>query len=126
MAAILKAVRPVLGARDVAATVQWYVERLGFTCAFDDGGATIRYAGISRDGVEIHLQWQDEGYFPKPGEDAPAYRFLVDDPDTLHAECTGQRGLRPTAALRDTPWGTREFGVYDPNGHGLHFYKLLS
>ena len=126
MAAILKAVRPVLGARDVAATVQWYVERLGFTCAFDDGGATIRYAGISRDGVEIHLQWQDERYFPAPGEDAPAYRFLVDDPDTLHAECTGQRGLRPTAALRDTPWGTREFGVYDPNGHGLHFYKLLS
>jgi catechol 2,3-dioxygenase-like lactoylglutathione lyase family enzyme len=126
MAAILKAVRPVLGARDVAATVQWYVERLGFTCAFDDGGATIRYAGISRDGVEIHLQWQDERYFPAPGEDAPAYRFLVDDPDTLHAECTGQRGLRPTAALRDTPWGTREFGVYDPNGHGLDFYKPLS
>ena len=126
MAAILKAVRPVLGARDVAATVQWYVERLGFTCAFDDGGATIRYAGISRDGVEIHLQWQDERYFPAPGEDAPAYRFLVDDPDTLLAECTGQRGLRPTAALRDTPWGTREFGVYDPNGHGLHFYKPLS
>jgi uncharacterized glyoxalase superfamily protein PhnB len=126
MAAILKAVRPVLGARDVAATVQWYVERLGFTCAFDDGGATIRYAGISRDGVEIHLQWQDERYFPAPGEDAPAYRFLVDDLDTLHAECTGQRGLRPTAALRDTPWGTREFGVYDPNGHGLHFYKPLS
>jgi uncharacterized glyoxalase superfamily protein PhnB len=126
MAAILKAVRPVLGARDVAATVQWYVERLGFICAFDDGGATIRYAGISRDGVEIHLQWQDERYFPAPGEDAPAYRFLVDDPDTLHAECAGQRGLRPTAALRDTPWGTREFGVYDPNGHGLHFYKPLS
>ncbi len=126
MAAILKAVRPVLGARDVAATVQWYVERLGFTCTFDDGGATIRYAGISRDGVEIHLQWQDERYVPAPGEDAPAYRFLVDDPDTLHAECAGQRGLRPTAALRDTPWGTREFGVYDPDGHGLHFYKPLS
>ena len=126
MAAILKAVQPVLGARDVAATVHWYVERLGFTCRFDDGGAPIRYAGISRDGVELHLQWQDDRYFPPPGDDAPSYRFLVDDPDTLHAECTGQRGLRPTAALRDTPWGTREFGVYDPNGHGLHFYKPLS
>ncbi len=126
MAAILKAVQPVLGARDVAATVHWYVERLGFTCRFDDGGAPIRYAGISRDGVELHLQWQDDRYFPPPGDDAPSYRFLVDDPDALHAECTGRRGLSLTATLRDTPWGTREFGMYDPNGHGLHFYKPLS
>lgn len=126
MAAILKAIHPVLGARDVAAAVQWYAERLGFTCMFDDGGAPIRYAGVRRDAVELHLQWQDDRYFPSPGDDAPAYRFLVGDPDALHAECTGRRGLRPTAALRDTPWGTREFGVYDPNGHGLHFYKPLS
>lgn len=126
MAAILKAIHPVLGARDVAAAVKWYVERLGFACIFDDGATPIRYAGISRDGVELHLQWQDDRYFPVPGEDAPAYRFLVDDLEALYAECTGRRGLRPNAALRDTPWGTREFGVYDPNGHGLHFYRPLS
>jgi hypothetical protein len=75
MAAILKAVQPVLGARDVAATVQWYVERLGFTCRFDDGGAPIRYAGISRDGVELHLQWQDDRYFPPPDMTLPAIAF---------------------------------------------------
>ena len=126
MAAILKAVHPVLGARDVPLAVAWYVERLGFTCTFDDGSAPVRYAGIRRDAVVLHLQWQDDRYFPAPGDDAPAYRFLVDDPDVLYAECTGRRGLSPTTTLRNTPWGTREFGVFDPNGHGLHFYKPLS
>jgi len=126
MAAILMAVQPVLGARDVGTTVQWYVERLGFTCAFDEGGAPIRHAGISRDGVELYLQWQDDRHFPTPGNDAPGNRLLVDDPDALRAECTGRRGLSLTASPCDTPWGMREFGVYDPNGHGIHFYKPLS
>jgi uncharacterized glyoxalase superfamily protein PhnB len=124
MTATLKAVHPVLGARDVSATAQWYIDRLGFTRTFDDGGSPVRYAGIRRDSVELHLQWQDERYFPAPGEDSPAYRFHVDDPDAFHAECI-QRGLKPTAALRNTSWGTREWGVYDPNGHGLHFYRPL-
>jgi uncharacterized glyoxalase superfamily protein PhnB len=124
MKAILQSVHPVLGAREVSAAARWYVERLGFTLSFDDQTNPIRYAGIRRDGVELHLQWQDESYFPAPGEDAPAYRFHVDDPDAYCAECI-QRGLKPTAALRDTPWGTREWGVYDPNGHALHFYRPL-
>jgi len=125
MTAILKSVHPVLGARDVSVAVTWYVERLGFNCTFDDGGTPVRYAGVGRDSVELHLQWQDERYFPGPGEDAAAYRFLVDDPDALHSECI-HRGLMPTAAVRDTPWGTREWGVYDPNGHALHFYRPLT
>jgi uncharacterized glyoxalase superfamily protein PhnB len=124
MRATIKAIQPVLGARDVPSAIAWYVERLGFTCTFNDGDTPIRYAGVARDGVELHLQWQDERYFPAPGEDAPAYRFRVDDPDAFLAECV-QRGLKPTASLRDTPWGTREWGVYDPNGHGLHFYRPL-
>jgi uncharacterized glyoxalase superfamily protein PhnB len=121
--ATFKAIHPVLGARDVTVAVKWYVERLGFICTFDDGGTPIRYAGVARDAVELHLQWQDERYFPAPGEDAPAYRFRVDDPDGLYAECNGERGLTATAPLRDTPWGTREFGVRDIDGHGLHFYR---
>lgn len=125
MKATFQAIHPVLGARDVSAAVAWFVDYLGFTCSFDDGGDPIRYAGVARDGVGLHLQWQDERYFPAPGEDAPAYRFRVDDPDALHAECI-QRGLKPSAAPRDTPWGTREWGVYDLNGHGLHFYRPLA
>jgi catechol 2,3-dioxygenase-like lactoylglutathione lyase family enzyme len=126
MAAILMAGLPVLGARDMATAVQRYVERLGLTCTFNEGGAPIWHAGISRDGVELYLQWQDERHFPAPSDGAPGYRFLVDDPDALRAECTGRRGPSLTASPCDTPWGTREFRVAAPNGHGIHFYKPLS
>lgn len=126
MKATFRAVHPVLGARDVRAAVEWYVERLGFTCTFDDGADPVRYAGVRRDAVELHLQWQDDRYFPDPGEDAPAYRFLIDNPDVLYDEYARTGALHAPARLRDTPWGTREFGVYDPNGHGLHFYRPLA
>lgn len=42
---------PVLPALDIAKTIAFYEQRLGFTMKFlfDD------YAGLSRDGVEVHL-----------------------------------------------------------------------
>lgn len=125
MSATFKAVHPVLGARDVPAAVKWYVEQLGFTLMFNDDTDPIRYAGVRRDDVELHLQWQDERYFPKPGEDSPAYRFLVDDPDALYAEFRTSGALHAAATLRNTPWHTREFAVWDPNAHGLTFYRPL-
>jgi catechol 2,3-dioxygenase-like lactoylglutathione lyase family enzyme len=125
MVATFLSLHPVLGARDVPLAVAWYVDRLCFTLMFNDATDPIRYAGVRRDGVELHLQWQDERYFPAPGEDAPAYRFLIDDPDALFAEFRTSGALHATAALRNTPWHTREFAVHDPNGHGLTFYRPL-
>lgn len=124
MPATFHAIHPVLGARDVPLAVAWYVERLGFTLMFNDADP-IRYAGVRRDDVELHLQWQEDRYFPAEGEDAPAYRFLVDDPDALYAEFRASGALAATAHLRDTPWHTREFGAYDLNGNALMFYRSL-
>ena len=31
--------------------------------------------------------------------------------------------LSPWASPGDTPWGTREFHVRDPDGNGLQFYR---
>jgi len=116
-------VHPVLGARDVPAAVDWYVEKLGFDRAFDDGGTPVRYAGVRRGAIEIHLQWHDVESFAGPDGDCPAYRFRVDDPDALFSEYAA-KGVS-IGPLRETPWDTREFGVYDPNGMALAFYKPL-
>lgn len=125
MGADFLAVHPVLGARDVPATVAWYVGKLGFSLIFDDGGAPVRYAGVRRGAVEIHLQWHDVESFAGPDGDCPAYRFLVDDPDALFAEYRSAGVTNPGSPVRNTPWGTREFGVYDPNGMALSFYRGL-
>jgi hypothetical protein len=49
-------------------------------------------------------------------------RFLVDDPDALFTEYQ-QCGVECSASgIRDTPWGTREFALYDTDRNSLTFY----
>jgi catechol 2,3-dioxygenase-like lactoylglutathione lyase family enzyme len=126
--ATLLAVQPVLGSTDLARSIAFYA-RLGFTCVFRDSEGDTRYAAMERDRVELHLQWSDLTSIG-PDLDRPTYRFVVDDVDALHAEFASKapETLRPKAATpyatpADTPWGTREFHVRDPDGNGLQFYR---
>ncbi len=119
---MLKQVQPVLPCRSVPDAVRFYVEKLGFMLAFDDGGEP-GYAGVRRDGVEIHLQWHDAGGWARV--ERPHLRFLVTDVDVLHAEFKGRGILGDGTAVRETPWGTREFGLFDPEKNGLTFYADL-
>ncbi len=59
------------------------------------------------------------------GSDPPIIRFIVDDPDALFEEFKARNALGLKSELRDTPWGTREFGFYEPDGTGLIFYRDL-
>jgi catechol 2,3-dioxygenase-like lactoylglutathione lyase family enzyme len=123
MAAKLSAVHPVLMVRDVRASIEFY-GNLGFTTAFADSSANPKYAGIRRDSVELHLQWHDAGEWSHP-VDRPTYRFLVDDVDGLFAELRRKVSAVDTKTVSDTPWGTREFHVRDPDLNGLQFYRAL-
>ena len=126
----LEVVQPVLMSRNVAASVRFY-ERLGFSLRFQDRAVDPKYAGVTRDGVELHFQWQDESQWAYP-IDRPTYRFVVRDVDALYAELHGAGALPEPALSRspwakpgDTPWGTREFHLQDPDGNGLQFYRAL-
>jgi hypothetical protein len=53
-------------------------------------------------------------------------RFLVEDPDVLFTEYR-QRGVECSPiGIRDTPWGTREFALYDLDRNALTFYRHLT
>lgn len=118
----LRAVQPVLPVRDIAAALAFYTARLGFRFRFGDRSGAPAYAGVSRDGIELHLQWQAA----KASADGSAalgnLRFVVDDPDALLAEFRASGAVRFEVTVRDTEWGTREFGLRDPDGNGLTFY----
>jgi len=46
--------------------------------------------------------------------------IVADDLDALYLEII-QRGFRVDEPPRDTPWGTREMCVIDPDGNRLRF-----
>ena len=53
-------------------------------------------------------------------------RFLVENPDALIDEYR-QRGVECTSdSVHGTPWGTREFALYDLDRNALTFYRDLT
>lgn len=119
----IQAVHPVLMSLDVAASIRFF-EQLGFIRAFGGPPDNANYAGVRRDGVELHLQWQDASHWTHPG-DRPTYRFFVQDVDGLYQEYVAAGVTRPMTPVSDTSWGTREFHLLDPDGNGLQFYRDL-
>ena len=118
---MFKETNPILGTRDILRAIDFYTQRLGFTLAFRDQGEPQNYVVYRRDAVALHMQFQYEHEMGTIRQ-----RFLVEDPDALFAEFE-RRGLACTAAgPRDTPWGTREFALYDPDRNALTFYRQLT
>ncbi len=56
---------------------------------------------------------------------AARLRVRVENPDALDAEYRA-RGVAIHAPLRDTPWGTREFALYDLDRNALTFFRAMS
>ncbi len=111
-------VQPIVGARDLEASIRFYVDQLGFSLAFRDGGTPTNYVGLCRGRVELHMQFQHDYEMS-----ALRLRIRVDDPDALYGEYQS-KGVTMTP-LENKPWGTREFAVYDPSHNALMFYRQL-
>ena len=119
---MFKQVHPVLPCRDVVLAINFYVDKLRFEEHFRDA-SDPKYAGVRRDGVEIHLQWHDPEEWTRV--ERPMLRFLVADVDALYEEFKGRDVFHHNTAVRDTPWGTREFAFFDLDQNGLTFYRDL-
>jgi catechol 2,3-dioxygenase-like lactoylglutathione lyase family enzyme len=112
---------PILGTCDIQRAIGFYTRLLGFELAFSDGGDAPNYVGFRRDAVELHMQFQFEHEMG-----TIRLRFLVDDPDALFEEFR-KRGVECTSdGVRDTPWRTREFALYDLDRNALTFYRNLA
>ena len=106
---------------DINATVDYYVNRLGFELAFRYQDF---YAGLkATSGHDIHLKLVDEPNpdldFVQSGLHQHLY-FEVDDLDDLAARYH-DRGVRFHREVLETERGSREFYVLDDQGHVLCF-----
>jgi ribosomal protein S18 acetylase RimI-like enzyme/catechol 2,3-dioxygenase-like lactoylglutathione lyase family enzyme len=110
---------PQLRTTDLAASIRFYTEHVGFTLDFQYQDF---YAGIRAGAQRVHLKLVDTRDpsidFVDSGEHFHLY--LETDDAAAAAERLGAHGVRLVKALHDTPWGTREFAVKDDQGHTLY------
>ena len=100
----------------------FYESALGFDELRHEGAGL---AIMRRDDVEVHL-WVADG--SAPGAErylagSPSCRLEVTGVDDLYHHCQGLGVVHPDAPLQDQWWGTREFGVLDPDGNLISLYE---
>jgi catechol 2,3-dioxygenase-like lactoylglutathione lyase family enzyme len=114
-------VAPVFRVADLARSLAYYRDRLGFEVEFEYEGF---YAGVVRDGCRIHLKCA-----PAVARDQSAFEsaeqldacFGVEGVETL-ASRFASAGAVFSVALRHMPYGI-EFYVKDPDGYILGFVQ---
>ncbi|MCW5875394.1 MAG: VOC family protein [Anaerolineales bacterium] len=119
---------PVLLVADVVAASGYYRDQLGFT-QVDLFNQPPSFAILGRD--EFHLMLAEKA---RGVEHLPNWKIVdktnniyiwVDNADELYAEFQ-ERGAQIDFSIYTTPWGTREFGVQDLDGHDIAFGQVLN
>jgi catechol 2,3-dioxygenase-like lactoylglutathione lyase family enzyme len=125
---------PALPASDQERSTAFYRDQLGFTVAFRQDGFTK----LRRDSVELHLwvandeQWRSRDASCPVVSGAESFiagthscRICVEGVDELYRAIEPLRILHSNAHLADTHFGTREFGILDPDGNLVTFFERL-
>lgn len=106
----------VFTVRDVAASLAFYVGRLGFAAQFAMGDPPT-YAIIERETVSLHLMPASQD---PAGLGRSSIYVYVDDVDALHAGLVAM-GCPIEIAPEDFFYGMRETSVRDPDGNRITF-----
>lgn len=119
---MIAAIVPQFFSSDMAATLAYYDDKLGFETQFEYGDPTF-YAGAIRDGMSIFFR----RVAAPPATAADKYEeelldayVRVDGVRALYEEYRG-RGVTFFRDLDDRPWGFTEFVIRDIDGRLLCF-----
>ena len=102
---------------DARRSLAFYREGLGFAVDWEhrfEPGFPV-FMQLTRNGQSIYLT-EHAGDCEVGG----AAYFIVADVDACHSDFAAQRIIH-IYPPEDTPWGTREMGVIDPDGNRLRF-----
>ena len=110
----LKSAAPVLASLNIERSVSFFCSRLGFAQVYVDPGV---WGIVSRDAIQIHFWPCSEQHIAEN----TSCRVYVSGIDQLFAEFQSQGVIHPAAPLQSKPWGSREFGVLDPDGNLITF-----
>ena len=114
--------RPMLWTEDLKGTVDFYVEKLGFTCNEfrDDWGWTslsLDDAGVMFTRPNDHISYEKIGC-------TGSFYFNVENVDTLWEKLKDKAEI--SYGIEDFEHGMREFAIYDNNGYMLQFGQEIT
>ncbi|QEG37791.1 VOC family protein [Bythopirellula goksoeyrii] len=125
--ASLLAVSPVLLVHDVVAAAEYYREKLGFS--YDRfWGEPPNFCMVRRDGLTVMLS-----QVGSHTEIVPHWQivdkmwnanFWVDDVEALYTEFQ-QNDAKIDYSLHLKPYGVKEFGIQDIDGHDIAFGQIV-
>jgi uncharacterized glyoxalase superfamily protein PhnB len=118
----------ILITTDFPRALAYWQDKLGFavTGVWDEPPG---FAMLARDGCRVMI-----GAAKVPHEITPYWKirsglwnayFWVDDAATLFTEMKSS-GATIDYELEDKPYGVREFGIQDPDGHDIGFGQVLA
>jgi catechol 2,3-dioxygenase-like lactoylglutathione lyase family enzyme len=115
---------PQLRTTDMASSISFYTENLGFTVEFRYGDF---YTGLRAGSQLVHLKLADEkdpsiAYVDKAEH---LHLYLETDGVAAFAAELKARGVRLVKDVHETPWGTREIVIHDDQGHTLYLGERL-
>jgi catechol 2,3-dioxygenase-like lactoylglutathione lyase family enzyme len=119
---VLVSAEPQLVVSDIAASCEFYTNKLGFAVAFTYGDPPF-YAQVFRDGARLNLRHVDTpGFDPalRDREQLLSASIVLDDAKPLFLEYQAA-GVAFAQPLRSEPWGARTFVVRDPDGNLILF-----
>ena len=119
---------PVLFVRDVHASAAHYRDAMGFT-SDKIWGDPPSFVILARDSMHVMLkQIDDHRHIVPRWTVSPGLwdiYFWVDDIEALYQEFVS-RGAKIDYGLCDQPYGCREFGTQDLDGHDIGFGQVVS
>ncbi len=123
-------ISPMLSVKDVDASVEFYVQKLGASLGGKlpgPGGKTM-LADVYLTDQQIMLMRETPGLVePGPrGLGVTMHVFLTDDVDidSLYVDLKA-RGVHIAQEIRNQYWGERTFGIKDLDGYALEFARQV-
>ncbi len=123
----LTASAPILLTKDIVNAANYWRDRVGF--GYERfWGEPPDFCILERDGFQLMLS-----QVHNPADVRPNWTivdkmwnvyFWVDDVDAIYEELR-QRGATIDYELHDKPYGCREFGIQDLDGHDIAFGQVL-
>ena len=121
-------ISPTLAVKNMKQTIEFYKDSLGFKIgmAFPDA-ENLEYADLSKDGMVIMFIPVENigiGREEKLGVGVNLYMQIDGDIDEYYNELKG-KGVKIAVAIKDEPYGIRDFSIEDINGYKLTFNQVV-